>query len=135
YFTEKVWRPLGMEYDASWSIDQKKDGMEKTFCCVNAVARDYAKIGRLYLNEGAWNGEQIVSRDWVKASTGVDTSKGSARFYQYQWWLPTGSGDFLAQGHLGQFIYVNPAKDLVIVRLGKNNGGVEWWPVFTSLAA
>src|SRR5690606_30487272 len=45
YFTEKVWRPLGMEYDASWSIDQKKDGMEKTFCCVNTVARDYAKIG------------------------------------------------------------------------------------------
>ena len=134
YLSEKVWQPLEMEYDASWSIDQKKNGMEKTFCCVNTVARDYAKIGRLYLNDGNWNGRQIVSKNWVKTSTSVDTSKGSAWYYQYQWWLPSKSGDFLAQGHLGQYIYVNPAKKLIMVRLGKNEGNVDWWMVFTSLA-
>jgi CubicO group peptidase (beta-lactamase class C family) len=52
YLQEKIWSPLGMEYDASWSIDRKKNGLEKTFCCLNARARDFAKIGRLYLKNG-----------------------------------------------------------------------------------
>jgi CubicO group peptidase (beta-lactamase class C family) len=56
-------------------------------------------------------------------------------YYKYQWWLPSRSGDFMAQGHLGQFIYVNPAKDLVIVRLGKNEGNINYWQLMTSLAA
>ncbi len=78
YFEAKIWQPLEMEYDASWSIDRKKNGMEKTFCCVNARARDYAKIGRLYLNKGNWNGRQIVSEQWVNQSTRIDTTNGSA---------------------------------------------------------
>ncbi len=134
YMEEKLWAPLGMQYDASWSIDRKRDGLEKTFCCVNATAIDFAKIGRLYLHEGNWNGRQIVSKEWVAQSTKVDSSGGGAWYYQYQWWLPTKSGDFLANGHLGQYIYVNPAKDLVIVRLGKKPGKVKWGATFVGLA-
>lgn len=66
YLQEKLWTPLGMEYDASWSIDKKKDGLEKTFCCLNARARDFAKIGRLYLQNGKWNDQQIVPADWLR---------------------------------------------------------------------
>jgi CubicO group peptidase (beta-lactamase class C family) len=136
YFQEKIWSPLGMEYDASWSIDSKKSGLEKTFCCVNARARDYAKIGRLYMNNGSWNGKQLVPAEWVKQSTKVDTSNGSAWYYQYQWWISTKTeGDYFADGLLGQYIYVNPKKKLVIVRLGKNHGGVNWAQVFRSFAA
>lgn len=135
YLQEKLWSPLGMEYDASWSIDKNKNGIEKTFCCINARARDFAKIGRLYLNKGGWNGKQIVSKRWVLESTKVDTSHGSAWYYQYQWWLPSKTGDFMANGFLGQYIYVNPAKKLIIVRLGKNQGHVNWWEFFTSMAA
>lgn len=134
YLQEKIWTPLEMEYDASWSIDRKKNGLEKTFCCLNARARDFAKIGRLYKNKGNWNGKQIVSQKWVEESTKLDTSEGSANFYQYQWWLPTPNEDFMAEGILGQFIYVNPKKDLIIVRLGKNEGKADWWTIFTSLA-
>jgi CubicO group peptidase (beta-lactamase class C family) len=134
YLQEKLWTPLEMEYDASWSIDRKKNGLEKTFCCLNARARDFAKIGRLYKNKGNWNGKQIVSQKWVEESTKLDTSEGSAKFYQYQWWLPTPNEDFMAEGILGQFIYVNPTKDLIIVRLGKKEGKTNWWGVFTSLA-
>ena len=134
YLQEKVWTPLGMEYDASWSIDRKKNGLEKTFCCLNARARDFAKIGRLYKNKGNWNGKQIVSQKWVEESTKFDTTDGSASFYQYQWWLPTPNEDFMAEGILGQFVYVNPSKDLIIVRLGKNEGKANWWALFTSLA-
>jgi CubicO group peptidase (beta-lactamase class C family) len=134
YLQEKIWTPLEMEYDASWSIDRKKNGLEKTFCCLNARARDFAKIGRLYKNKGNWNGKQIVSQKWVEESTKLDTSEGSANFYQYQWWLPTPNEDFMAEGILGQFIYVNSKKDLIIVRLGKNEGKADWWTIFTSLA-
>jgi CubicO group peptidase (beta-lactamase class C family) len=133
YLEEKIWKPLEMEFDASWSLDRKKDGLEKTFCCVNARARDYAKIGRLYLNKGKWNGKQIVSEDWVKQSTKIDTSNGSAWYYQYQWWLPTKTGDFMAQGILGQYIYVHPEKNLIIVRLGKKEGKADWWEILSSL--
>lgn len=134
YMEEKLWLPLGMQYDASWSTDRKKEGLEKTFCCVNATAIDFAKIGRLYLHKGNWNGQQIVPEEWISQSTKVDSSGGSAWYYQYQWWLPTPSGDFLANGYLGQYIYVNPVKDLIIVRLGKKPGRVKWGGVFVSLA-
>ena len=134
YLQDKIWTPLEMEYDASWSIDRKKNGLEKTFCCLNARARDFAKIGRLYKNKGNWNGKQIVSQKWVEESTKLDTSEGSANFYQYQWWLPIPNEDFMAEGILGQFVYVNPSKDLIIVRLGKKEGKADWWTIFTSLA-
>lgn len=135
YLHEKLWKPIGMEYEGTWSIDKKKNGLEKTFCCINARARDFAKIGRLYLNNGNWNGKQIVSQNWVKESTKIDTNNGSQWFYQYQWWIPTKNGDFMAEGILGQFIYVNPSKNLIIVRLGKKEGQAKWWDIFISLAS
>lgn len=101
YLQEKLWKPLGMEYDASWSLDKKKNGLEKTFCCLNARARDFAKIGRLYLNKGNWNGEQLVPKEWVEESTRTDTSEGGASYYKYQWWIPSQTGDFMAEGILG----------------------------------
>jgi CubicO group peptidase (beta-lactamase class C family) len=134
YFQEKLWTPLEMEYDGSWSIDKKNEGTEKTFCCINARARDFAKIGRLFLNKGKWNGKQIVSEKWVAESTKIDTTAGGVNEYKYQWWLPTTTGDFMAEGILGQYIYVNPAQNLVIVRMGKNNGRINWQDLFILLA-
>ncbi len=115
-----------MEYDGSWNLDSP-DGLEKTWCCLSATARDYAKLGRLYLNQGNWNGERLLSAEWVTQSTQKDTSDGSAWNYQYQWWLVSeNGGDFTAMGHLGQFVYVNPDADVIIVRLGNSRGGLEW---------
>src|SRR5690606_33967965 len=83
YAQDKLWTPLGMEFPASWSLDRKNDGLEKTFCCLNARARDYAKIGRLYLHGGNWEGKQLVPESWVKTSTAMDTTAGSPWYYQY----------------------------------------------------
>ncbi|MFB9864654.1 serine hydrolase domain-containing protein [Rufibacter immobilis] len=135
YLQEKLWGPMGMEYDASWSLDKKKDGLEKTFCCLNARARDFAKLGRLYLKQGNWNGKQLIPASWVQESTKIDTTQGSAWHYQYQWWFPTNQGDYMMQGILGQYVYVNPAKDLIIVRLGKDYGDAGWPGLFTRIAA
>jgi CubicO group peptidase (beta-lactamase class C family) len=124
-----------MEYDASWSIDSKKHGMEKTYCCLNACARDFAKIGRLYMNKGNWNGTQIVSEEWVEKSLAIDTADGSPEYYQYMWWLPSNRGDFMAAGKRGQYVYVNPSKNIIIVRLGKKTGDMEWQDLFMRLAS
>ncbi len=126
YLNEKLWSPLGMEFPASWSTDRRKGGLEKTFCCVNAPARDFAKLGSLYLHKGEWRGQQLVPHDWVERSTHASNTRGSSPYYQYQWWLTGNNGAFMAQGILGQYIYVDPSRELVIVRLGSNYGGVEW---------
>lgn len=133
YLEEKLWKQVGMEYRASWSIDKKNDGIEKTFCCVNARAIDFAKFGRLYLNNGNWNGKQLISKSWVENSTKLDSLNGSSLGYQYQWWLPNKKGDFMAQGILGQFIFVSPSENLIIVRLGKKYGNVNWKGTFENV--
>lgn len=134
YFQKKLWKPLGMEYEGSWSIDKKNNGLEKTFCCINARAKDFAKIGRLYLNKGNWNGKQIVPEGWVNESTKIDTTNGSKWYYQHQWWITNKKGNYMAQGFLGQFIYVCPSKNLIIVRLGKKEGKIEWWKFLNAIA-
>ncbi|MFN3917624.1 MAG: serine hydrolase domain-containing protein [Flavobacteriales bacterium] len=141
YAEEKLWKPLGTEYDASWSLD-KKNGREKAFCCINARTRDYARFGRLYLKEGNWEGSQLISKDWVKKSTQKGAYSKDA-FYAYQWWhVPEKDKngkqiirpDFYAQGHLGQYIYVSPSEEIIIVRLGENRGGIPWISQFRQLA-
>ncbi len=68
YAQRRVWTPLGMEQRGVWTIDHEGDGLEKTWCCLAASARDFAKFGRLFLRRGQWNGEQIVSAEWVAES-------------------------------------------------------------------
>lgn len=72
YLQEKIWKPLGMEYPASWSLDSQRCGMEKMESGLNARAIDFAKFGRLYLRRGDWDGKQVVPESWVAASTTVE---------------------------------------------------------------
>jgi CubicO group peptidase (beta-lactamase class C family) len=138
YLQEKIWKPLGMEYPASWSIDSEKSGFEKMESGLNARAIDFAKFGRLFLNNGAWDGEQIISEEWVARSTQIDTSKNRDSYYpdlpffttengyyKYFWWGYSRDNeqyDYFARGNFGQYIYVSPQKDLIIVRHGKQYG-------------
>jgi CubicO group peptidase (beta-lactamase class C family) len=131
YLQEKLWKPMGMEADGSWSLDSKEDGFEKMESGVNARARDFARFGMLFAKEGNWRGKQLISRVWVEESTRPDTSADPSRDYQYFWWVntPNGKNHFSAQGNYGQYIYVAPETDLVIVRLGKEEGeqGYGYW--------
>ncbi len=113
YLEEKIWKPLGCEFDAYWLVDGA--GMEMALGGLNACLRDYAKIGRLYLNKGNWNGTQIVPASWVEqsASPGIG--------YGYQWWIPDGNdGEYMAIGVFNQMIYVNPTTNTVIVKNSAN---------------
>lgn len=134
YCQEKLWQTLGMEFDASWSIDSKRGDTEKGFCGLNARSRDYAKIGRLMLNMGNYNGKQIVSEDWMKhCYDGAENYGG----YAYQWWnFQSSDRDIMAQGILGQYVYVNPKKNVIIVRTGKKWGKeINWWRFFRDLSS
>ena len=83
YLSQKLWQPLGMEADGSWSLDSEASGFEKMESGINARAIDFAKFGRLYLNRGEWNGEQVVPASWVEESTRVDKANDPEDFYQY----------------------------------------------------
>lgn len=129
YLQEKLWSPLGMESDAYWITDDK--GVEFAAGGLNATLRDFAKLGRLYLNAGLWNGAQIVPADWVHASVTPDAphlkpgkraSSDSAWGYGFQWWVPDDSGAFSAVGIYNQFVYVNPALHLVIAKTSASHG-------------
>jgi len=149
YFEEKLWKPLGMEYDASWNIDSKKNQIAKAFCCLNARARDFAKFGRLYAHLGNWEGQQIISEDWVLRTTSFDDPVNH-NLYSHHWWrniaiggitsntntlpAPASHTDYQARGILGQFIYVHPEKDIVIVRLGHKFGSIDWSSLFREIA-
>ncbi|MEM8525288.1 MAG: serine hydrolase [Bacteroidota bacterium] len=86
YLEEKIWQPLGMQHRATWSYDDQKHQSSKTFCCFNTTAIDLAKIARLYLNNGEWNGKQILSKEWVDAARTPNVENDS---YQNQWYSST----------------------------------------------
>lgn len=142
YMQRRVWTPLGMEANGMYTIDHAGDGLEKTWCCLAATARDFAKVGLLYLNGGKWGDTQIVSQAWVERSTREEQVGGRYPYgltgYGYQWWLgPPETGDFFALGKAGQFLYVNPIDRVVIVRLGKNSGSYglsDWLALFRLLS-
>ena len=134
YLQEKIWKPIGMEYDASWNYDSKRSGMIKAFCCLNARARDFAKFGRLYLNNGNWNGKQIVPADWIARSTSVINDSKDSQDYSYTYqWRVIGNGCFFAKGLLGQYIYVDPVKNLIFLRFGESYAKTDWADLFLSL--
>jgi CubicO group peptidase (beta-lactamase class C family) len=85
YMQEKLWTPLGMQYDATWSLDSRKHHTEKAFSSINAGAIDFVKFGRLYLNKGDWNGRRIVSEKWVEESLTIRNTINELE-YSNQWW-------------------------------------------------
>jgi len=154
YLQTRLWDRIGMEFDGSWSTDSEASDFEKMESGVNARAIDFAKFGALFLNGGLWNGEQVVAKAWVEEATQpllpdnyadyyndwVKAMPGRG-YYNYMWWgiaREGGAYDFFAEGDKGQFIYVSPQKNLIIIRNGLNYGGVarhEWRELFYEFAS
>lgn len=125
YVSRKFWTPMNAEEDALWSLD-KKDGIEKAYCCFNSNARDFARFGQLILNKGEWNGEQLISSSYLKEATTPDTSllfkeyNETNHCYGFQFWHLTYNGMEIPymRGILGQYIFIIPDLNAVVVRLG-----------------
>ena len=125
YVGQKIWNPLGAVDDATWSVDSREHDVEKAFCCLNATARDFAKLGTLYLAHGLASGNRIVSETWALGPT-VLPNRSAAVTYSDGWWIPPDNardGDFAAMGIFGQYVYVNSLTRTIIVKL--SDYGVE----------
>ena len=157
YLEQKIWRQIGTEFSGSWSLDER--GFEKMESGINSRAIDFAKFGRLYLNNGNWEGEQVIPEDWVSASIqenldfeepayyGEDFGRkiheiSEGGYYQYMWYglhRDGGADDFFAEGNHGQIIYVSPQANLIIVRNGETYGPgfgeFEWIEIFYHVAS
>jgi CubicO group peptidase (beta-lactamase class C family) len=124
YLSTRIWQRIGTEADASWVVDAA--GQEAAFCCVNATLRDWARFGLLLANDGAWDGQQVIPRQWVLDSTTaappgsvLAPGKVSRRYgYGYQTWVLSGPRrEFALIGVHGQMILVDPALKLVLVHM------------------
>ena len=111
YALEHLFGPLGIS-DVDWSSSPQ--GISVGYSELRLRPQDMAKIGVLYLNEGRWDGEQIVPSEWVNSSTSQYISATLEDGYGYQWWVDD-SSMYLALGYRGQFIFVIPEKEMVVV--------------------
>ena len=122
YVSKNFWQPMGAENEALWQLDHEEDGIEKAYCCIASNARDFARFGKLYLNNGNCNGKQILDPAFIKKC--ITPRFPESPQYGYGWWLHNINGKqlFYMRGHLGQFVIVIPQDNLIIVRLGHLKG-------------
>jgi CubicO group peptidase (beta-lactamase class C family) len=116
YAAQRLWEPLGAERDGFFIMDGPPGaGREFSGAGFNASLRDFARIGVMMLNEGKARDKQIIPAEWVRESTRPAGGPGPG--YGYQWWLVDNSRAYQALGLQGQYIYVDPATNTVVVKL------------------
>lgn len=126
----KLWEPLGMEYDASWSLFEK-EGLAQAAIGLNARSIDFAKIGQLMLQNGTWRGKSIVPQKWVEEIKRIDRNHPllsnvhgkPGLYYRLHWWhldRPNGKTVLTSVGHLGQYVLIYPDLKMVVVRNGSH---------------
>jgi CubicO group peptidase (beta-lactamase class C family) len=151
YAQDVLLGPIGAS-SVRWNSDTS--GRTTTYAGLQATAVDYAKFGYLYMNGGLWDGEQIVPADWIAKTTRAEDP--CADWYRYLWHInppvrlgeqdpscptmfcpPTAFANlpadaFFAEGVNGQFVFVVPSSDLVVVRLANDSPGIEYWDTYAS---
>ncbi|XMO87833.1 serine hydrolase [Algibacter sp. AS12] len=131
YLSESFWKPMGAAHDAYWQVDDEENKLAKAFCCIASSARDFARFGKLYKDDGKWNGKQLLDSAFVKKS--ITPRFKESPEYGYGWWLKN-VGDkhfFMMRGHLGQYVLVEPNDNVIIVRLGHRKSPDEGIGIFT----
>ncbi|MGA9111590.1 MAG: serine hydrolase domain-containing protein [Smithella sp.] len=116
YLSEKVWRPFGMEQNASWLLGST--GHEISGCCIQASTRDFARFGLFILGGGMAQGKPVLPDGWIAAATTKQADTPQAEFgYGYQWWTMN-DGSYAARGIFGQGIFIDPRRKLIIASNG-----------------
>ena len=145
YLSEKIWAPFGMEADATWWLETP-DGLEVAGSGINATLRDYGRFGLFALADGHIDGVSVLPRGWMAEASSARDIGGKQVNYGYMWWPVAGIDGryddraYSARGIFGQYIYINPATDLVVVVLSARSKpkGAEAIPdndFFNSVAA
>lgn len=134
YLSEKIWSRAGMERDATWWLESP-DGLEVGGSGLSATLRDYARFGQFILEDGTIGGERILPEGWVRQAGAPHEIGGRMVDYGYMWW-PVSQNDgfeqdgaFAAIGIFGQYIYINPRRQVVIAMWGAQSKPEGSWPV------
>lgn len=124
YFSEKIWRPFGMESDGFWLTS--KEGLETGGICFSATLRDYGRLGLFILGGGVAGDAKILPDGWLREATTAKVKTEYPGFsYGYQWWIGA-DGTFNGIGIMGQLLHMDPARRLVVVvQSAWNNAGRE----------
>jgi len=124
YASEKFWKNMGAQHDALWCLDHE-NGLEKAYCCFNSNARDFARWGQLILNNGTWNGNQLISETYLQQALSpavylIDEAGNKVDYYGFHWWIINYKGYQIPymRGILGQYVFAIKEKNAVVVRLG-----------------
>jgi CubicO group peptidase (beta-lactamase class C family) len=136
YLEDKLWKISGMEFPATFSIDSEETHFEKVGDGFNARPMDMVRLGKLLLDSGIYKNRTIVPQEWILESTSFEGSiptQWNNVNYKYLWWVKS-NGDYYANGHFGQYIYISPRTQTVIVRLGEESNGICWWCVWPQVA-
>ncbi len=126
YLSERIWSNFGMESDASWWLESPQ-GLEVAGAGISATLRDYGRFGLFMLDGGVIDGRSLLPEEWIGEATSPRELNGSRLDYGYMWWpVPAKDGSFAdhafsARGIFGQYTYVNPAADIVIVVLSSRS--------------
>jgi CubicO group peptidase (beta-lactamase class C family) len=139
YLATRLWGPMGAEADGSWDLDSERSGFERMSVGINGRAIDFAKLGWLFLHDGKVGQRQVIPQAWVEQISGATDAIYTARaehayYYQDYWWLDVENDAFYAEGNFGQWIYVYPSANLVLVRHGMDTGGVYWTGLLGEMA-
>ena len=120
HLSRSLWQPMGMENDAVYTLDRPaaEGGMERTYCCIFASARDFARFGQLLLQDGEWNGQALLDKAFIERMRQPDLKP----FYGHSLWMDWQYKHpfYLLQGHEGQYVIVVPSQQLVVVRTGQH---------------
>jgi len=132
YLSESFWKPLGTTNDALWQLDDKEHRLAKAFTSISSNAKDFARFGKLYKDHGKWGGKQLLDSAFVTKS--ITPRFAESPEYGYGWWLKDIGNKhfFMMRGHLGQYVFVEPNDNIIIVRLGHRKSPDEGIGAFTN---
>ena len=132
YLSESFWKPLGTTNDALWQLDDKEHRLAKAFTSISSNAKDFARFGKLYKDHGKWGGKQLLDSAFVTKS--ITPRFAESPEYGYGWWLKDIGNKhfFMMRGHLGQYVFVEPNDNIIIVRLGHRKSPDESVGAFTN---
>ncbi|MCH2044209.1 MAG: beta-lactamase family protein [Saprospiraceae bacterium] len=136
YLEEKIWKPMGMEYDAYMTLDSKKNGNSRNYGGIALTSRDLMRYGCLFLNNGKWKNKQILPKKWVDQIREREIEVDKWWGYTYCWWRNgyiednfLEGNDFFAAGFKKQYLYVNPKYNMIIIRTGDQRKNNPDWPI------
>ncbi len=138
YLHERLWNKLGMQDTAYWALDSKLTRNPKYYGGLNMSARDLAKFGMMVLHDGRYKKKQLLPAGWFNYCDDTLHRCREEDKYCMGWYYSVDDDEsdvYYAAGFNGQIMLINETRNVIVIRLGKDRGGVDWYPIMKKLSA